>query len=127
MNELTRSERALARGINNTPGPEAAARLDVLARRLLDPVRELRGAPLKVNSGYRCPALNKAVGGAASSQHLLGEAADITTGSRKENKKLFNAIVEGGLEFDQLIDEKDYSWLHLSYREGRNRRQILHL
>lgn len=127
LDELTRSGTALARGIDNTPGDEAAARLDALARRLLDPVCELWGAPLRVNSGFRCPALNAAVGGAASSQHLLGEAADITAGSRKENKRLFDMIVESGPEFDQLIDERGYSWLHISYREGRNRKEILHL
>ncbi len=143
--ELTRSETATRRGIDNTPTPETAARLEVLAEKLLDPVRELWGAPLTVNSGYRCPELNRAVGGAATSQHLLGEAADITTGSPGGNRRLFEMIVaatttppfghpstggEPGLpqiEFDQLIDESDYSWLHLSYREGKNRLQILHL
>jgi hypothetical protein len=127
FNELTRSETASARGIDNTPGAEAAARLEVLAGRLLDPVRELWGAPLTVNSGFRSPGLNAAVGGAASSQHLRGEAADITTGSRKGNKRLFEMIAESGLAFDQLIDESGYSWLHISYREGKNRNQILHL
>jgi hypothetical protein len=127
LNELTRSETALARGIDNTPPAEAAARLETLARRLLDPVRELWGAPIAVNSGFRCPRLNEAVGGARSSGHLRGEAADITTGTREGNKRLLDLIAGSGLEFDQLIDERGYSWLHLSYREGANRQQILHL
>lgn len=131
LNELSRSDTAFRRGIDNTPPPEAAARLEALAGRLLDPVRELWGTPLTVNSGYRCPALNTAVGGALSSQHLRGEAADITTGSSSGNCRLFERIVmaaaAGTLDFDQLIDERGYTWLHLSYRAGSNRRQILHL
>jgi hypothetical protein len=137
LNELESSETAAARGIDNTPPPYAAARLGVLAERLLDPVRDRWGAPIAVNSGYRCPELNRAVGGAAGSQHMLGEAADITTGSREGNRRLFGMIVDRcsasgtdlgqNLDFDQLIDESGYSWLHISYREGKNRRQILHL
>jgi hypothetical protein len=127
ISELTRSETALLSGIDNTPSPAVKARLDLLARRILDPVRELWGAPLIVNSGYRSPPLNRAVGGAASSQHIRGEAADITTGSAEGNRRLFEMIIASFLEFDQLIDEHNYSWLHLSYREGKNRRQILHI
>ncbi len=127
IDELTRSATAAARGIDNTPPEGAAARLRVLAERLLDPVRELWGAPLRVNSGYRSPALNAAVGGAPSSQHLMGEAADITTGSREGNRRLFGLIAASPLEFDQLIDERGWSWLHISYREGANRGRVLHL
>lgn len=127
FDELTHSDTALEFGIDNTPGDGAAGRLAILARRLLDPVRELWGAPLTINSGYRCPELNSAVGGSASSQHLSGEAADITTGSREGNRRLFEIIAAKVPEFDQLIDESSYSWLHLSYREGKNRKQILHL
>jgi hypothetical protein len=125
--ELTASATARQLGIGNTPPPPAAARLEELAARLLDPVRELWGGPLRVNSGYRSAELNAAVGGAASSQHMAGEAADITTGSRAGNRRLFRMIVVAGLEFDQLIDESGYAWLHISYRAGANRRQILHL
>jgi hypothetical protein len=131
LNELSRSETAARLGIDNTPPAEAAARLEVLAERLLDSVRGRWGAPLRVSSSYRSAALNRAVGGAAKSGHLSGEAADITTGSREGNRQLFEMICAaadaGELEFDQLIDERGYSWLHISYREGRNRNQILHL
>ena len=127
ISEFIRSETAALRGIDNTPPAETAVRLAVLAERLLDPVRELWGAPLRVTSGFRCAALNAAVSGAARSQHMLGEAADITTGSQKGNRQLFEMIAGSELEFDQLIDESDYSWLHISYREGANRHQILHL
>lgn len=134
--ELTRSDAAAARKIDNTPPPEIAVKLAALANRLLDPVREMWGGPITVNSGFRCPALNKAVKGASTSQHMRGEAADITAGMPEKNRKLFEMIVaaqqRGEIEFDQLIDESGvqkipYTWLHLSYRSNGNRNQILHL
>lgn len=94
----------------------------------LDPVRELWGKPIGVNSGYRSPALNAAVGGAAASQHMKGEAADITTGSVADNLRLFERIAASAIPFDQLIDENRGRWIHISYRaDGKNRRQVLHL
>jgi uncharacterized protein YcbK (DUF882 family) len=125
--ELCQSNVATLRKIDNTPPPEVVSSLVELIENLLDPVREQWGASLTVNSGYRCPELNRAVGGATTSQHLTGEAADITTGSVAENRRLFEMIADSGLVFDQLIDERDYRWLHLSYCKSANRRQILHL
>lgn len=125
--ELTGSTTAAARGIDNTPPPAVLPRLAALCNKLLDPVRELNGAPLTVNSGFRSPALNNAIGGVKNSQHILGEAADVTAGSPAKNRALFYKIVVSSLEFDQLIDEKGYQWLHLSFRSTGNRRQILHL
>ncbi len=127
LNELSRSNTALRLGIDNTPPKAAEEALEALAEQLLDPVRERWGAPLIVSSGFRSAALNRAVGGVARSQHMLGEAADITTGSYEGNRRLFEMIAGSELDFDQLIDESGYSWLHVSYRRGRNRRQILHL
>jgi uncharacterized protein YcbK (DUF882 family) len=131
MAELTRSDTAIAKGLDNSPGVDATKALRLLIERALDPVREMWGAPLIVNSGFRCPELNKAVGGAASSQHMRGEAADITTGTVAGNKLLFDKMVaaqkRGEISFDQLIDESSYSWLHVSYRAAGNRNQILHL
>lgn len=94
---------------------------------VLDPLREWYGKPIVVNSGYRCPALNKAVGGATTSQHMSGQAADIDTGDRQQNKLLFEYIRKN-LPFDQLIDESNFAWVHVSYRaDGRNRNQVLKL
>jgi hypothetical protein len=127
VEELCRSEVATSRKIDNTPPSEATGALTALIENLLDPVRERWGGPITVNSGYRCLELNRAVGGAPTSGHLRGEAADITVGSPAENRRLFELIVDSGLPFDQLIDERDYRWLHISYRADKNRRQILHL
>ena len=128
MGELCASTTADAHGIKNTPPLQEAGNLKALADNVLDPLREWYGKPITVNSGYRCPQLNRLVGGAASSQHLKGEAADITAGSREENRKLFEYIREN-LPFDQLIDERsdDGRWLHIGIRnlKGKQRRQML--
>lgn len=107
--------------------------LTALVGAVLDPLRERWGKPIKVNSGYRCPALNKAIGGAAQSQHTKGEAADIVAGSRRENAELGRLIVKSGC-FDQLIFEQsnrectECDWIHVSWkRVGENRRQVLRL
>lgn len=101
ISELTHSTKARELHIDNTPfSYEVVNNLTNLIDNLLDPIREMWGKPLHVNSGYRCLALNKAVGGKPSSQHLKGEAADITTGSKAENEKLFGMIKESGLVYD---------------------------
>lgn len=126
IEELTRSTVATARGIPNIPGENEREALEVLVLALLDPLREIWGAPIYVNSGYRSPALNKAVGGVANSQHMKGQAADITTGNTASNRKLFALIRDGGFDFDQLIDEADGTWIHVSYvSPSENRRQVL--
>ena len=127
MKELTKSSTADKLGIDNTPTPEASVSLSNLVTHVLDPLREMYGKPITVNSGYRCPKLNAAVGGAKTSQHMRGEAADITAGSKTENKKLFE-LIRDNLPFDQLIDESNYSWVHVSYvSTSKNRKQILSL
>lgn len=127
MKELTKSSTSDKLGIDNTPTPEASVALSNLVTHVLDPLREMYGKPITVNSGYRCPKLNAAVGGAKTSQHMRGEAADITAGSKTENKKLFE-LIRDNLPFDQLIDESNYSWMHVSYvSTSKNREQILSL
>lgn len=132
IEELTRSDIAVLRRIDNTPNHETVLALTTLVDAVLDKIRERWGRPIRVNSGYRSDALNAAVGGSKTSQHRFGQAADITTGSVAENAKLFALIIElqakGEITFDQLIDECNYAWIHVSYRtDGKNRRQILHL
>lgn len=126
IQELSHSDTAVARGIDNYPTAEAIHNLTKLVENVLDPLREKYGKPIRVSSGYRSTILNRSVNGATSSQHRIGEAADITVGSKEGNRKLFE-IIRQELPFDQLIDEKDFSWVHVSFREGRNRKQVLKL
>lgn len=126
IRELTKSTTAIKKGIDNTPTREAVGNLTALVENILDPLREAWGEPLIVTSGYRCPRLNKAVGGSATSQHVKGEAADIRTlkDTPEENKRLFDLVQKLKLPYDQLINEYNYDWVHISF-SPRNRRQIL--
>lgn len=124
IKELTNSSTAKSKGIDNTPTREVVGNLTTLVDKVLDPLREAYGKPIRVNSGYRCPKLNKAIGGSATSQHVLGQAADITGGSKAENKKLFDLVRSLKLPFDQLIWEHAGVWVHVSCGP-RNRRQVL--
>ncbi|MDE6296551.1 MAG: peptidase M15 [Muribaculaceae bacterium] len=126
IDELCASTVAERYHIRNVPTAAVRYALTNLVENILDPLRDAWGAPLRVNSGYRCAELNRAVGGVKNSQHLFGEAADITAGSHAANRRLLNLIVSLDLPFDQLIDECGCRWVHVSYREGRvNRRQLL--
>ena len=124
--ELTRSETAHRLGIDNCPDGVVMKNLQELVRHVLDPAREMWGRPIRVTSGYRCTALNAAVGGSRNSQHITGRAADITVGSRNENSRLFAMIRDSDIPYDQLINERDYSWIHVSYAPC-GRRQVLAL
>lgn len=128
IDEFTRSATARALGIDNTLPDEALVALELLVARVLDPLREWWGRPLRITSGYRSGPLNRAVGGVAESQHLRGEAADLTAGSRAANALLFRHVADE-LPFDQLIaeqaDAEGPAWIHVSYRAGRLRRQVL--
>lgn len=126
IEELTRSTTAQARKIDNTPSAEVRNALTALVDNVLDPLREAWGAPIIVTSGYRSPALNKAVKGSATSQHVKGQAADITCA---DNKALFNLakilIKQGVIRVGQLIDENNYKWLHISLPYSKVN-QVLH-
>lgn len=112
-------------GIANIPTQQVKDNLTKLVDTILDPLREAWGKPIIITSGYRCPQVNKAVGGAKNSQHLTGCAADIRTtkDTLEENRKLFKLIQELNLPFDQLIDEHNLDWIHISFSD-RNRREI---
>ena len=126
--ELCKSDTAKENGIDNTPNGATLENLQHLMDEILDPIRTKWGKPIRVNSGYRCSKLNKLVGGSATSQHVIGEAVDITTGSVEGNKQLFDLILSMKLNFNQLINEHSYSWLHISYKWkdiSKNRREVL--
>lgn len=125
--ELCRSNTAERLGIANRCKNEHVVNLTALVDNVLDPLREWYGKPVMVNSGYRCPELNAKIKGSATSQHMSGQAADIDTGDRGQNKLLFEHIRKN-LPFDQLIDESNFAWVHVSYRAGgENRNQVLKL
>lgn len=131
LDDLTRSSTAKARGLDNTPTPEAMRELEHLLSSLLRPLEMKLGASLVVNSGYRAPQVNAAVGGTSNSQHVKGQAADIECPGLS-NKELSGFIQRSGLEFDQLIEEyleddvPSAGWVHVSLRgDGKNRRQVL--
>jgi hypothetical protein len=128
IEELSASTEARRMGIDNTPTPVAVAHLTALVEAVLDPLRERYGYPVHVSSGYRCPRLNRAAGGSATSQHVSGEAADIYVTRPREMAELFSLIYYT-LPYDQLIWERGTdeapAWIHVSYREGDNRRECL--
>lgn len=131
IKELCDSNTARQRGIKNNPTPEIERNLTALVDNVLDPLREAWGKPIRVTSGYRCDALNKAVGGVATSQHRLGQSADLDVGSRADNMKLFNLIQELKLPFDQLLFEKGNKnvgpdWVHVSF-SPRDRREVKYI
>ena len=104
LNEMTKSKTAKEHNINNTPtDPRIISNIEYTMDRL-DVIRELWGSPIYVNSGFRSQKLNKLVKGSSRSFHLQGLAADLTTGSREGNKRLFS-LIRAKFQFDLLIDE----------------------
>lgn len=128
LEEMIKSPTAVRLGIDNTPSKEVIANLKALCTHILEPLRKAYGKPIIVTSGYRCPALNRAVKGAAQSQHQFGFAADVRSVSdtREDNHELWAVLKKLGLPIDQAINEYDYNWLHLSY-SPRNRRRFFSL
>lgn len=128
--ELINSDTANRLRIDNTPSYEVCCNLEALIDNVLQPLRERYGNPIIVNSGYRCTTLNRSVGGASTSQHLRGEAADIvgTSRSKSESKRIFELAISMNLPFDQIIYEHDSSgnyWVHISHkRNGGNRHKV---
>ena len=121
--EATVSNTATRFGIENKPNDIQLACMKLVAEKCFEPLREWYKKPIKVNSFFRCESLNAKVGGSKTSQHVKGEAIDLSGGNKEENKKLFDWCKEN-LEFDQLINEYDYTWVHISYTV-KNRKQIL--
>jgi zinc D-Ala-D-Ala carboxypeptidase len=129
--EVTRSDTAKRKGVDNNPTPEHLENLKVICDEVFDKVREHFGVPIFISSGYRSAALNKAIGGSNTSDHSLGRALDLDQdghGNGVTNMDVFKYIKDN-LEFDQLIYEfgtdKNPDWVHVGYRKGANRKQIL--
>ena len=126
--EATQSPTALRLGIKNIPNVIEIEAMKLVAEMCFEPLREWYGKPIKINSFFRCEALNSAVGGAKTSQHSKGEAIDMSAGSKEENKKLFDWCKEN-LMFDQLLweygDDSGPAWVHISYKKENNRNQIV--
>ena len=125
LEELTHSDLAIRKGIDNSPGMLASANLTRLAH-LLEQVRKCLGKPIIINSAFRCKALNDAVGSKDTSQHLQGCAADIRVSGISPDD-IVKAIIQSDIQFDQLIREFD-SWVHISVTnraEDTPRNQVL--
>jgi len=121
---------ATRRGINNDPNDEQLNNMELLAEKVFEPLREWVGGPIKINSFFRCPELNKAIGGSSKSQHCHGQAIDIDdTYGKVANSEMYHYIKEN-LDFDQIIwefgDDDNPNWVHVSYvSEEDNRKRCL--
>jgi hypothetical protein len=130
LEECSRSVTAARLGIDNNPPVEVRDNLREVCSKVFDACREFAGGPLAIASGYRCPKLNKAVGGSKTSEHMLGQALDIDcdTFGHKTNAEIFH-FIKDNLEFNQLIWEfgtdKNPEWVHVSYSRLHNKKQIL--
>ena len=130
LEEFSHSSTAKARGIDNTVPKQLVPALRNLCERVLEPLRERVKEPVIISSGYRCPALNKAVGGTNTSQHMKGEACDIYMEDKTKLRKWFAILLDG--DFDQLIFERnrrtDRCWIHVSCKPDTslNRHQVIY-
>ena len=125
--ESVYSRTALRLGIDNTPTEEHKENMVKLAEEVFEPLRAYVGGPIKINSFYRSPELNKAIGGSSKSQHCHGQAMDIDdTFGRMTNAEMFEFIREH-LDFDQMIwefgDDDNPDWVHVSYVSPKENRQ----
>lgn len=133
MEEMVKSNTAQRLGIDNTPSREEFNNIVELVKTVLQPIRDKYGKPIYVSSGFRCEALNNAVGGSKTSQHRFGSAVDIEA-SNGNNTKLFNCIKEmienGEIEVGQLIWEygtkQNPDWVHVSLPMSHKKNQILY-
>jgi len=122
------STTATRRGIDNTPDDDQLSNMELVAEEVFEPLRNYVGGPIKINSFFRCPELNTAIGGSHKSQHCKGQAIDIDDNyGRVNNAEMYHFIKEH-LDFDQLIwefgDDDNPNWVHVSYvsrEDNRNR------
>ena len=128
--EATRSNTAIRRGIDNIPDVEELENMKIIAEKVFEPLRKWVGGPIKINSFYRSPELNVAIGGSKKSQHCHGQAIDIDdTYGHRSNASMFHHL-RYSLDYDQIIwefgDDKNPAWVHVSYvSEEKNRHRCL--
>ena len=122
------SNTAIRKGIDNTPNAEQKANMEKIAQNVFEPLRQWVGGPIKINSFFRCPELNKAIGGSSKSQHCKGQAIDIDDTFGVVSNADMYAWIKNHLDFDQMIwefgDDNNPNWVHISYvshEENRNR------
>lgn len=124
IEEFTRSDKAKELGITNEPGEKELTALRVLVSRTIQPLRDKLGVPIHVNSGYRCPELNKAVGGVPTSQHQKGEAADLSIDGKAND--ILEALENNNIPFDQAILYRKQNFLHVSLKlDGVQRSNVI--
>lgn len=124
LEEFTRSDKAKELGITNEPGEKELAALRMLVSRTIQPLRDKLGVPIHVNSGYRCPELNKAVGGVPTSQHQKGEAADLSVDGKAAD--ILEALENSNIPFDQAILYRKQNFLHVSLKlDGVQRSNVI--
>ncbi len=126
LSEITHSNTAKRLGIDNEPTETHLQNMQHLIDNLIQPLRDSIG-PIRISSGYRNPSLNRAIGGSSSSQHCKGEALDIQFWQmgKMMNELIYEWILDSGLEFDQMINEFDFAWIHISLKLEDNRKQVL--
>jgi hypothetical protein len=128
--EATFSRTATRLDINNTPNEDQLRSMKTIAEEVFEPLRSYVGGPIKINSFYRCPELNKAIGGSTTSQHCKGQAMDIDdTFGRCTNAEMYE-FIKKHLDFDQMIwefgDDSNPNWVHVSYvSPDKNRKRCL--
>ena len=121
LSEVIRSESAKRRGVSNMPTPAHIENLKYLAEKIFQPVRDHFKVPIRISSGYRSRELNAIIGGSQTSFHSLGAAIDIDqTLGKVTNKQIFDFIREN-LDYTELINEFDYSWVHVAIVKGREK------
>jgi len=128
--EATRSATALRLGIDNKPNEYHLQNMEMVAKKVFEPLREAVDAPIKINSFYRCEELNKAIGGSSKSQHCQGRAIDIDDIYGHVSNAYMYYYIKDNLDFDQLIWEfgtnDSPDWVHVSYvDEDSNRKRCL--
>ena len=126
LHEMLTSQAAARFGFDEQfdPPKQVVRNLELLCANTLQPLRDAIKASVHVNSGYRCLRVNSFIGGASKSQHLTGHAADIED-FKNGNEFLMRKILELKLPFDQIINEFNFQWVHVSFDPKRNRKQVL--